>query len=143
MRRCSQSTESGVLYVISSILKCLFPEACNRGVRQEWDVCARWGAVSSFSFSSASQKASSPANYEQCLPSSLLYVYFSSLSWPGRLLFCRGMRGLRPMLRPRLSFYSEMWPPSWSVQFRRLSLTFVPLQELWVITGASSKALPR
>ena len=54
-----------------------------QGVRQERDVCARRRALSSFSLSSASRKASSPANYEQYHPSLLLYVHFSSLSWPG------------------------------------------------------------
>ena len=57
------------------------------GLRQEWDVCARQGAVLSFSLSSASWKASSPANYEQCHLSLWLSVYFSSLSWLGWPLF--------------------------------------------------------
>ena len=79
-----------------------------QGVRQERDDCAHWGAVLSFSLSSASCKASSPANYEQCHPSLLLSVYFfpSSVGRDGHF-FCRGMRGLRPMLRPRLSFSSD------------------------------------
>ena len=100
--------ESGVLYVISSILKCLFPEACNRGVRQEWDVCAHWGAVLSFSLSSASQKASSPANYEQCHPSSLLYVYFSSLGWPGWPFFCRGDEGPQTNAETPPQFFQQL-----------------------------------
>ena len=69
-------------------------------------LCLPGGCIEFLSLSSASRRASS-ANYEQCHPFLLLYVYFSSLSWPGWPLFCRGMRGLRLTLRPRLSFSSD------------------------------------
>ena len=76
------------------------------GVRQEWDVCACQGLYQVSLFPLPPGKPLLQTINSATYPCCFMFTFPPSVGWDSHF-FCRGMRGLRPTLRPHLSFSSD------------------------------------